>query len=121
VADYLKLRPDVAVQGGSLDEITEKRKIPVEHLQKSAEAGGLAKGPWVLLGPTKAYFTITEGGVVINKKFMALDSKGDPIPGLYAVGQNGLSGQILWGHGLHIAWAMTSGRLVGKQLAEERK
>jgi len=120
VADYLNLRPDVAVQGNSLTEVADKRNIPLEQLRKSAEEGGLSKGPWVLLGPTKAYFTITEGGVVINKKFMALDSKGDPIPGLYAVGQNGLSGQILWGHGLHIAWAMTSGRLVGKQLAQER-
>ena len=27
-------------------------------------------------------------------------------------------GQILWGHGLHIAWAMTSGRLVGKTLGQ---
>ncbi len=121
VADYLKLRSDVAVQGSSLAEVAGKRNIPVEQLQKSAEEGGLTKGLWVLLGPAKAYFTITEGGVVINKKFMALDSKGDPIPGLYAVGQNGLSGQILWGHGLHIAWAMTSGRLVGKQLAKERE
>jgi fumarate reductase flavoprotein subunit len=121
VADYLKLRPDVAVRGASLAEIAEKRSIPLDHLQKSAEEGGLVEGPWVLLGPAKAYFTTTEGGVVINKKFQALDSEGNPIPGLFAVGQNGLSGQILWGHGLHIAWAITSGRLVGQQLAEERK
>jgi len=121
VADYLNLRPDVAVQGASLAEIADKRGIPSDNLRKSAEEGNLVKGPWVLLGPAKAYFTTTEGGVVINKKFQALDAEGNPIPGLYAVGQNGLSGQILWGHGLHIAWAITSGRLVGKQLAEERK
>lgn len=121
VEDYLKLRPDVAARSSSLDEIAQKRGIPLDHLRKSAEEGGLVKAPWVLLGPAKAYFTTTEGGVVINKKFQALDSEGNPIPGLYAVGQNGLSGQILWGHGLHIAWAITSGRLVGKQLAQERK
>ena len=46
--------------------------------------------------------------------------RGEPIPGLFAVGQNGLGGQILWGHGLHIAWALTSGRLVGKFLAENK-
>jgi hypothetical protein len=40
------------------------------------------------------------------------------LDGLYAVGQVGLVGQILWGHGLHIAWAMTSGRLVGNVLAQ---
>ena len=121
VTDYLKLRPDVAVRDVSLAEISEERGIPLDNLQKSAGEGGLTEGPWVLLGPAKAYFTTTEGGVVINKKFQALDSEGNPIPGLYAVGQNGLSGQILWGHGLHIAWAITSGRLVGQQLAEERK
>ena len=37
--------------------------------------------------------------------------------GLFAVGQNGLGEQILWGHGLHISWALTSGLLVGKTLA----
>ena len=121
VTDYLKLRPDVAVRDVSLAEISEERGIPLDNLQKSAGEGGLTEGPWVLLGPAKAYFTTTEGGVVINKKFQALDSEGNPIPGLYAVGQNGLSGQILWGHGLHIAWAITSERLVGQQLAEERK
>jgi hypothetical protein len=71
---------------------------------------------WVLLGPVKAYFTTTEGGAAIDEEFRVLDAEGRPIPHLYAVGQNGLGGQILWGHGLHIAWAITSGRLVGRQL-----
>lgn len=118
VEDYLRLRPDVAVRGASLDDIARKRDLPLDALQKAAAESQLAEGPWVLLGPAKAYFTTTEGGVVIDKQFRALDSAGKPIPGLYAVGQNGLGGQILWGHGLHIAWAMTSGRMVGKYLAE---
>ena len=119
VADYLKLRPDVAMRGISLAEVADKRAIPLEQLQKTVDESDLTEGPWVLLGPAKAYFTTTEGGVVINKKFQALDATNSPISGLYAVGQNGLGGQILWGHGLHIAWAITSGRLVGQQLAEE--
>ena len=73
----------------------------------------------MLLGPAKAYFTTTEGGAAINRRFQVLDEDEAPIPGLYAVGQTGLGGQILWGHGLHIAWAMTSGRLAGKFLAQE--
>jgi fumarate reductase flavoprotein subunit len=73
---------------------------------------------WVLLGPVKSYFTTTEGGAAIDTSFRVLDNVGDPINGLYAIGQNGLGGQILWGHGLHIAWAMTSGRLVGRVLAD---
>ena len=47
----------------------------------------------------------------------ALDEQGQVIPGLYAIGSNGMGGQILWGHGLHIAWAITSGRLVGEIVA----
>ena len=63
----------------------------------------------MLFGPAKAYFTTTEGSAAINQEFQVLDENDRPIPGLYAVGQNGLGGQILWSHGLHIAWAMTSG------------
>ena len=71
----------------------------------------------MLLGPVKAYFTTTEGGAAINHDMQVLDGNDQPIPGLYAIGQNGLGGMVLWGHGLHIAWAMTSGRLVGEALA----
>lgn len=119
VKDYLSLRPDVAVRGSTLAQIAQKRSVPLQNLQNAVAASNLGEGPWVLLGPTKAYFTTTEGGVSIDQNFRALDPSGDPIPGLYAVGQNGLGGQILWGHGLHIAWAMTSGRLVGKQFARK--
>ena len=73
---------------------------------------------WVLLGPVKAYFTTTERGAAIDTLLRVLDTNGLPINGLCAIGQNGLGGQVLWGHGLHIAWAMTSGRLVGKVLTE---
>ncbi|MGD8751606.1 MAG: FAD-binding protein, partial [Anaerolineales bacterium] len=129
--DYLKLRPDVAVKGQTLSQVAEKRGVPVEALQRSIEKSNRAKeesglpqlegGPWLLLGPAKAYFTTTEGGAVIDKQFRVHSEDGKPITGLYAVGQTGLGGQILWGHGLHIAWAMTSGRLVGENLAKESK
>jgi fumarate reductase flavoprotein subunit len=128
--DYIKLRPDIAVQRNSLVEVCAKRKLPVGAVQKAIVKNNAEKAkemlptlenaPWLLLGPAKAYFTTTEGGAAINKKLQVLDKNGEPIPGLYAIGQNGLGGQVLWGHGLHICWAMTSGRLVGKQLASER-
>jgi succinate dehydrogenase/fumarate reductase flavoprotein subunit len=125
--DYLKLRPDIAIKGNSLDEIAAKCNLPIEKLTASVEANsreatesnlpGLQSSPWILLGPAKAYFTTTEGGAAINQKFEVLDQNDQPIPGLYAIGQNGLGGQILWGHGLHICWAITSGRLVGQMLS----
>lgn len=124
VADYLRLRPDVAAEGASLPELARRRGLPAKALEETvasyneeADRPKLAGSRWVLLGPVKAYFTTTEGGAAIDEQFCVLDAQGQPIPNLYAVGQNGLGGQVLWGHGLHIAWAMTSGRLVGRQLA----
>tara|TARA_R110002072_G_scaffold179059_1_gene335106 strand:+ start:181755 stop:183296 length:1542 start_codon:yes stop_codon:yes gene_type:complete len=130
VVDYLRLRPDVAVQSTNLEAIATQRGISAESLRQTIaevneERNASNQSPldgtqWTLLGPAKAYFTTTEGGAAINQQFQALDESDCPIPGLYAVGQTGLGGQILWGHGLHIAWAMTSGRLAGRQLAQTR-
>jgi succinate dehydrogenase/fumarate reductase flavoprotein subunit len=139
-ADYLRLRPDVSYRAKSLEELAARRGLDFGALQstvaafndyvagKSADEYGrtgdqhaLEPGDWLLLGPVKAYFTTTEGGAAINQSFAVLDAAGRPIAGLYAVGQNGLGGMILWGHGLHIAWAMTSGRLAGQTIMQHSK
>ncbi len=135
VEDYLRLRPDIASTAKILDVVAANAGLPAENVVKSVQAFNrytkrMASDPfgrqgdteelkglrWVLLGPAKAWFTTTEGGAAIDESLRALDEQGHPIPGLYAVGQNGLGGQILWGHGLHIGWALTSGRLVGRVL-----
>ncbi|MCP4173266.1 MAG: FAD-dependent oxidoreductase [Fuerstiella sp.] len=129
VNDYLRLRPDVAVQSDSLEQLAAARNLPAAELLATAAGTrnienvpemtrSLQGDRWVLLGPVKSYFTTTEGGAAIDTSFRVLDRNGKAISGLYAIGQNGLGGQILWGHGLHIAWAMTSGRLVGTVLAD---
>ena len=56
----------------------------------------------------------TEGGVSVDERMQALDAEGKVVPGLYAAGSNGMGGLILWSHGLHIAWALTSGRQAGR-------
>jgi len=127
VADYERLRPDVTARGRTLSEVAQARRLPIAAVEATiAEHNRSAKrplegGPWILLGPAKAYFTTTEGGTAIDADLRVLDEQGEVIPGLYAVGQNGLGGQILWGHGLHIGWAITSGRLVGKFLAMQAR
>jgi fumarate reductase flavoprotein subunit len=137
VKDYLRLRPDVAVSGDRPTAVARCRGMPERELENTirtynAYVAGETPDPfgrtgdkhqlegrrWVLLGPAKAYFTTTEGGAALNQQFQVLDGTGEPIPGLCAVGQIGLNGMILWGHGLHIAWALTSGRLAGKIMAQ---
>lgn len=137
VADYLRLRRDVAVSGPTLPSVARCRDLSPEAMRQTVDAfNRYASGKepdlwgragdtrpldghrWVLLGPAKAYFTTTEGGVAVNQRLQALRESGTPIDGLYAVGQIGLGGQILWGHGLHIAWALTSGRLAGQFAAQ---
>jgi len=125
VADYLRLRPDVTHRAKNLDEVARRVGLDSAAVRRSLQTYNdslpergdsrlpLEDGPWVLLGPAKAYFTTTEGGAVVNQQMQVLAADGSIIPGLYAVGQNGLAGMILWSHGLHIAWAMTSGRLAG--------
>ncbi len=124
VADYLRLRPDVAIEADSWPTLAHQRGLPARLEMTSPNAPPprreLRGNRRVLLGPLKAYFTTTEGGTAIDHQFRVLDAEGQPIRGLYAIGQTGLGGQILWGHGLHIAWAMTSGRLMGQELCRQR-
>jgi fumarate reductase flavoprotein subunit len=132
VADYRRLRPDVTHSGRDLEAACRRAGLDTASVARSVagfneyvdgkcddafgrrnDKSRLGAGRCVLLGPVKAYFTTTEGGALVSERMEVMDTSGDVIPGLYAVGQNGLSGMILWSHGLHIAWAMTSGRLVG--------
>jgi fumarate reductase flavoprotein subunit len=121
VDDYRCMRPDITIRDDTLEALASRRGLPVGALRETVDAcDTLDNAPWLLLGPVKAYFTTTEGGVCIDSEMRVLDADNRPIPGLYAVGQNGLSGMVLWGHGLHIAWAITSGRLAGRALAASR-
>jgi len=137
VNDYQRLRKDITTTGYTLEDVALRGGLDAAQLQKTVsqfneyiegkssdrferrdDTRPLRTDPWVLMGPLKAYFTTTEGGAAVNNKLQVLDGDDQVIPGLYAVGQNGLGGMILWGHGLHIAWAMTSGRLAGSAVMD---
>ena len=117
--DYLRLRPDICTKFHTLADLAKTNNINRKRLTNTInEAFNETRGPWVLLGPVKSYFTTTEGSPAINEDLQVLRKDDSVIDGLYAVGQCGLNGMILWSHGCHIAWAMTSGRLVGKAIAK---
>ena len=66
----------------------------------------------------QAMLTTTEGALATEVGGQVLDQQGDTIEGLYAVGCAGQGGLLLRGHGLHLAWAYTSGRMTGRHLAQ---
>jgi fumarate reductase flavoprotein subunit len=120
VQDYKRLRPDVYAESDSLEGLAAKIRVAPSALHKSVEARPAfgRRGPFIALGPVKSWIVTTEGGVRINERMEALDARGAVIPGLYAAGSTGMGGIVVWGHGLHIAWALTSGRLAGRNAAE---
>ena len=55
----------------------------------------------------------TDGGLVVNENLQVIGKNEVPIPGLYAAGSTGQGGLLLEGHGHHLAWGFTSGRIAG--------
>jgi len=126
LADYKRNRKDITVEAPTLAELAEKLGMPpaklVETVEKynSAPPAGMPRldtPPFVALGPAKSVITATDGGARINTRMQVLDSAGTPIPGLYAAGTNGSGGLLMEGHGHHLGWAFTSGRLAGRHAA----
>ena len=134
--DYKRLRKDVYFEGDTPGDLARRMGIPGARLQSTirgvmqmargasrdpfgrAEFGsGFDQGPYYSLGPAKSWIVISEGGLQVNTSLEVLDTEGKVISGLFAAGSNGQGGLMLWGHGLHIAWAFTSGRLAGRNAA----
>ena len=81
----------------------------------------LATAPFYALGPAKSYVVLTDGGLAVNLALQVLDNDDEPIAGLYAAGSTGQGGLMLKGHGHHIGWAFTSGRIAGRHAAREAR
>lgn len=135
--DYRKNRPDLYHQADTLEELARQLGMPAENLaatvaayNASNDAGGtaeglparggraaLTRGPWYVLGPCRNYIHYTDGGLAIDDRFQVLREDGTPIPRLLAAGNAGQGGALLKGHGHHLGWAFTSGRLAGRRAA----
>ncbi len=79
----------------------------------------LVEPPFYALGPVVSRQVVTEGGLMIDQNCGVLTTQGEPIGGLYGAGAVAQAGMTLAGHGLHIGWAVTSGRIAGRQAAQE--
>lgn len=80
-------------------------------------ANKLTAPPFYALGPAKSYIVLTDGGLAVNEALQLLGHEDAPISGLWAAGSAGQGGLILKGHGHHIGWAFTSGRIAGRHAA----
>jgi succinate dehydrogenase/fumarate reductase flavoprotein subunit len=126
--DYERCRRDVCCKADSLDALAEAIKVPREGLRKTANnivsaaahAAGAAvpmNPPFYAMGPAKSWIVFSEGGLRVNERLQVLSKAGEPIEGLYAAGSAGQGGVLLEGHGHHLGWAFTSGRLAGRHAA----
>jgi hypothetical protein len=130
IDDYRRSRPDIFHCAPSLASLAAAIGIEAGALERSvaahnaeAAASGvapLAAPPFYALGPAKSYVVLTDGGLAVNERLQVLGEGDRPIPGLYAAESAGQGGLMLKGHGHHIGWAFTSGRIAGRHAAAER-
>ncbi len=123
--DFQRNRRDIFHVADSLDGLAETLSMDPGTLKEAVDshnreaAAWLATGPFYALGPAKSYIVLTDGGLAVNEALQVLGEADEPIPGLYAAGSAGQGGLMLKGHGHHIGWAITSGRIAGRHAAEE--
>ncbi|MEV7646867.1 FAD-dependent oxidoreductase [Arthrobacter sp. NPDC089319] len=137
IQDYKRYRPDIFHKAETLDELAVKAGIGVVGLQQTLNdyrgyvssgtdpefgrqefGNGITTGPYYALGPLQAYITLADGGLAVDSQLRAIRQDGAAIPGLWAAGSTGQGGLQLLNHGLHIAWAMVSGRIAGRHAAQ---
>jgi len=129
--DYARSRPDIYSSAPTLGALAQKLRLSESVLtatvaahNASVEAAGsgspipaLSRGPFHALGPAKSWIVFNDGGLRIDRDFRVCDSAKRPVAGLFAAGSAGQGGLLLEGHGHHLAWAFTSGRLAGRSAA----
>jgi succinate dehydrogenase/fumarate reductase flavoprotein subunit len=125
VPDYRRSRPDLFHSATTIEELAlsfgadpEKLRTTVAQT-KLGDKAPIDRAPFFALGPVSCYVRGTEGGLAIDTEFRIIDGDGIPIDGLYGAGLFGQGGVMLEGHGQHLSWAFTSGRLAGRSAAKQ--
>ncbi|MCG2623372.1 FAD-dependent oxidoreductase [Arthrobacter sp. I2-34] len=137
VQDYKKYRPDVYFAADSIEELAARIGVDPQALadtvadwNATVDAGedrdfgrrhlgeGVRRGPFYALGPLGAFVTLADGGLAVDTQLRVVDEAEAVIPGLWAAGSTGQGGLQLLNHGLHIGWAMISGRIAGRNAAQ---
>ncbi|HEX3136757.1 MAG TPA: FAD-binding protein, partial [Casimicrobiaceae bacterium] len=126
LADYRRNRADIYHQSDTIEGLAASMGVAPESLKRSLTdynatretRPAIDQGPFYALGPVKSYVVFTDGGLKVSTKHEVQREDGSVIPGLYAAGSTGQGGLLLEGHGHHLGWAFISGRLAGRNAAE---
>ena len=125
--DFRRTRADIFRQAESIEALAAGLSMDPAVLRNAVEAHNaeapakLATAPFYALGPARSYIVLTDGGLAVNTALQVLGKDDEPIAGLYAAGSVGQGGLMLKGHGHHIGWAFTSGRIAGRHAAREAR
>jgi fumarate reductase flavoprotein subunit len=114
--DYRRGRPDLVHRAPDVRELAQRIGVDPTNLEAAIADRDFAPPLWAM-GPAYSVLTITEGGLCLDDRMRVLREDGSVIEGLYGAGGSAQSGMTLEGHGHHIAWVMTSGRLAGADAA----
>ena len=80
----------------------------------------ISTGPFYGIQATLFSLELANGTLDVDVSTQkVLDESGNPIPRLYAAGDNGRAGVMGGGHGTHMAWTFISGRTAGTNAAAE--
>jgi fumarate reductase flavoprotein subunit len=115
MSDYEQGRPDLVHRAPNAAVLAHRLGMDAATLAMAL--GPSAGSEMLALGPVHAMLTTTEGSLAVDESCRVLNEQSHVVPGLYAVGCMGQGGMLLRGHGLHLAWAFTSGRVAGQRAA----
>lgn len=121
VRDFRRVRPDLYFRADSVESLADRLGASASSLAASMAARNAAadlRPPFHALGPLRVRLRHVPVGVTVDADFRVTRADGERIPGLYAAGDVGQGISIALGHGQGLAWAMTSGRLAARSLAQ---
>ncbi len=130
IPDYQRSRKDIFHKADSVEALASRIGVDAavfagtlkQRNEELAAAGAkdcfsVEQGPFYAMGPVSCFVKGTDAGLAVNGKLEILDGEGHPVQGLYGAGLLAQGGMLLEGHGHHIGWAFTSGRLAGRAAA----
>ena len=124
--DYRRSRPDLVAKADTITALGRKRGFAEGALEQAAEfqrrsftspadaPRPMLQPPFYALGPIHSFVVLTDGGVKVNERLQVLVQGDRPVQRLFAAGSTGQGGVLLEGHGHHLGWAFTSGRIAAR-------